>query len=62
MEVLLNGKPTIEEAFAQIDAQEARRSMINMEKSNERVPKSIQKMIAQPAFPITLRNIIFRAH
>jgi len=58
MELLLNGKQTIEEVFAQIDAQEARRRMISSEQSNERVPKPIQKIIAKPEFPITLRNIL----
>lgn len=58
MEVLLNGKPTIEKVFAQIDAQQARSVMTNMEQSNERVPKPIQNIIAQPAFPLNLRNIL----
>ena len=62
MEVLLNGKQTIEEVFAQIDVQEARNLMISKEQSNERVPKPIQKMIAQPAFPVTLRNILLSAN
>lgn len=62
MEVLLNGKPTLEAAFAQIDAQDARRAMTNMEQSNERVPKPIQKMITQPAFPVTLKNILLSAN
>ena len=62
MEVLLNGKQTIEEVFAQIDVQEARSLMISKEQSNERVPKPIQKMIAQPAFPVTLRNILLSAN
>jgi hypothetical protein len=58
MKLLLNGKSTLEEVFAQIDAQEARNLMTNKEQSNERVPKPIQKMINQPAFPLTLRNIL----
>jgi hypothetical protein len=62
MELLLNGKQTIEEVFAQIDAQEARRRMISSEQSNERVPKPIQKIIAKPEFPITLRNILLSAN
>jgi hypothetical protein len=62
MEVLLNGKPTIEEVFAQIDAQKARSVMTNTEQSNERVPKPIRNMIAQPAFLVNLRNILLRAN
>ena len=62
MEVLLNGKPRLEEAFAQIDAQEARKSMTNMEQLNERIPKPIQNMITQPTFPVTLRNILLSAN
>jgi hypothetical protein len=62
MELLLNGKQTIEEVFAQIDAQEARRRMISSEQSNERVPKPMQKIIAKPEFPITLRNILLSAN
>ncbi len=62
IEVLLNGKQTIEEVFAQIDVQEARNLMISKEQSNERVPKPIQKMIAQPAFPVTFRNILLSAN
>ena len=61
MELLLNGKSTLEEVFAQIDAQEARNLMTSKEQSNERVPKPIQKMINQPAFPLTLRNILLSA-
>lgn len=61
MELLLNGKHTLEEVFAKIDAQEARNLMTSKEQSNERVPKSIQKMINQPAFPLTLRNILLSA-
>ena len=62
LEVLLNGKPRLEEAFAQIDAQEARKSMTNMEQLNERIPKPIQNMITQPTFPVTLRNILLSAN
>jgi len=61
MELLLNGKSTLEEVFAQIDAQEARNLMTSKEQSNERVPKPIQNMINQPAFPLTLRNILLSA-
>lgn len=43
MELLLNGKTTLEEVFAQIDAQEARNLMTSKEKSNERVPIPIKK-------------------
>jgi len=62
MEVLLNGKQTIEEVFAQIDDLEVRSFMTNMNQSNERLPKPIQKMISQPAFPMNLRNILLRAN
>jgi hypothetical protein len=43
MELLLNGKTTLEEVFAQIDAQEARNLMTSKEQSNEQVSIPIKK-------------------
>ena len=53
-EVLLQGKPTLEECFAQIDAEAVRKEMEAIQMAPDRVPRNILQIIAAPAFPNTL--------
>ncbi len=52
--VLLNGQPTLEECFAQIDAQAVRKEMEAAQMWLDRVPQNIRQLIASRAFPDAL--------
>lgn len=54
LKVLLNGQPTLEECFAQIDAEAVRKEMEAAQMWPDRVPQNIRQLIAAPAFPDAL--------
>lgn len=54
MKILLNGRATLEERFADIDIETVRAEFNASQVSPEKVPRKIREMIAAPEFPITL--------
>ena len=51
LKTLLNGQATLEERFAQIDAETVRKELRTVQGSLEKVPPKIRQLIALPAFP-----------
>lgn len=60
MDILLNGKKTLEELFADIDATMVRRNLQQAQKSCEKIPAKIKKMIALPVFPEIISDIFVK--
>ena len=54
LKILLQGKLTLEECFAQIDADTVRKEMQAAQIWPDRVPRNIRKLIAAPVFPNAL--------
>jgi hypothetical protein len=61
MKILLNGKPTLEERFAEIDIAAVRKQLNDSQKSLEKIPATIKKIISKPRFPQIIANL-FRAN
>jgi hypothetical protein len=61
LKVLLNGHATLEECFAQIDINTVRSEMLAAQKSLEKVPPKIRRLIALPAFPAVLCALFQKA-
>jgi len=57
MELLLDGKATLEELFANIDAGTVRKQLLDAQKNPEKIPAKIKKIIAMPEFPQIINNI-----
>ncbi len=57
MKILLNGKSTLEELFADIDLTLVRKHLRNSQSSWERIPAKIKKIISEPQFPQTITHI-----
>lgn len=51
MRILLDGKATLEERFAQIDASLIRKELAKLSANSDKVPPRIKKLISQPDFP-----------
>jgi len=51
MRILLDGKATLEERFAEIDARLIRKELAKLSVSSDKVPPRIKKLIRQPDFP-----------
>lgn len=51
MDMLLNGKNSLEEVFAEIDVEEVRAEMTRDSDDEERVPAQVRRMIKQENFP-----------
>lgn len=51
LKILLNGQATLEERFAQVDAETVREELRTAQGSMEKVPAKIPELIALPAFP-----------
>lgn len=60
MELLLDGKATLEELFANIDTQTVRKQLLDAQKNPEKIPTKIKKIIAMPEFPQNITNIFHR--
>lgn len=59
MEILLNGKSSLEELFADIDVKEVRNELINSQENIEKVPAKLKKLTQKPDFPKLLKNYYF---
>ena len=54
MDIILDGKPSIEARFAEIDTHIVRRELHNNRVTPEKVPAEIKKLIKLPGLPDTL--------
>jgi len=61
LEILLNGQATLEERFAQIDAQTVREELEAAQGSLEKVPPKIRQLIALPTFPEAISQLFQKA-
>jgi hypothetical protein len=57
MDVLLTGKPTLQERFAQIDIETVRRELRNSQETCEKIPVELKRMIGLPRFLQNLSRI-----
>ena len=57
MKILLNGQPTLEARFAEIEITSVRKQLNDARKSLEKIPATIKKLISQPRFPLSIANI-----
>jgi hypothetical protein len=58
LKALLNGQPSLERRFAQIDAQIVRTELLAAQYSPEKIPGKIHRLIATPDFPETIAELI----
>ena len=61
LKTLLNGHATLEERFAQIDAETVRKELRTVQGSLEKVPPKIRQLIALPAFPEAICGLFQKA-
>ena len=61
LKVLLQGRATLEERFAQIDIDVVRKELLVAQASLEKVPSKIRQLIAVPAFPQTISHLFQKA-
>lgn len=61
LKTLLNGHATLEERFAQIDAETVRKELRTVQGSLEKVPQKIRQLIALPAFPEAICGLFQKA-
>ncbi len=61
LKILLNGKPTIEDVFAEIEIETLREDFRNAQDSPEKIPSELKQLIAAPDFPDKLVNIVKKA-
>jgi hypothetical protein len=61
LKTLLNGQATLEERFAQIDAETVREELRTVQGSLEKVPPKIRQLIALPAFPEAICSLFQKA-
>ncbi len=57
MKILLDGKPNLEARFAEIDIASVRKQLSDSQKSLEKIPATIKKIISTPRFPQIIANI-----
>ena len=57
MRILLNGKATLQERFAEIDVAMVRQELATLNKSWERVPQKIKKIIRMSHLPEALASV-----
>ena len=50
MDILLEGKKSIEEVFAEIDAEDVRKEMNSSSEEQEKIPTHVKKMIKSKNF------------
>ncbi len=60
VKILLDGKPTLEARFAEIDIASVRKQLNDSRKSMEKIPATIKKIVAKPRFPQLITHL-FRA-
>ena len=61
MKILLDGKPTLEARFAQVDPQAVRKELSDSQESLEKIPATIKKIISKPEFPQIIADIFRNA-
>jgi hypothetical protein len=61
LKTLLNGQATLEERFAQIEAETVREELRTVQGSLEKVPPKIRQLIALPAFPEAICGLFQKA-
>ncbi len=61
LKILLNGQPTLEERFAQIDIKTVRRELQLAQASLEKIPSKIRQLIALPSFVDTISRVFQKA-
>ena len=57
MKILLDGKPNLDARFAEIDITSVRKQLSDSQKSLEKIPATIKKIISRPRFPQIIANI-----
>jgi len=57
MELLLEEKASLEELFAEIDAETVRKQLLEAQSNPEKIPAKIKKLIAAPKLPEIIANI-----
>jgi hypothetical protein len=60
VKILLDGKPSLEARLAEIDIESVRKQLNDSRKSLEKIPVTIQQIIAKPRFPQLITDL-FRA-
>lgn len=61
LEILLNGQPTLEARFAQIEVGSVRNELQDAQDSLEKMPSKIRQLIALPTFPEDVRGLFQKA-
>jgi hypothetical protein len=61
MTILLNGKGSIEEVFAQIEIDTLRKTFREAQNDPEQIPDKLKPIIAMPDFPGKFLNLVEKA-
>jgi len=61
MEILLNGKTSLEEVFAEIEIHTLREAFAKAQDAPDRIPAQLKPFIAMPDFPEKLVNMVEKA-
>ncbi len=61
MKILLDGKPSLEARFAEVDTQAVRKQLNDAGEYPEKIPATIRKIISQPQFPQIIANVFCNA-
>ena len=57
LEIILNGHETLEDRFAEIDAEIVRQELLKSRVSSEKIPSMIKKIIKKPKLPNALVSL-----
>ena len=58
MKILLNGQPTLQALFAQIDPATVRQELAQAQQNSERVPRALKRFIARLPSPAPIKNFL----
>ena len=61
LKILLNGQPTLEKVFAEIDIDTLRKTLREAQADPEKIPAKLQPLIALPDFPAQLVTMVEKA-
>ena len=61
MKILLNGKPSLEAVFAEVEIDTLRKAFREAQDDPERIPAKLKPIIAMPDFPEKLVNMVEKA-
>jgi hypothetical protein len=59
--ILLNGKPSLEAVFAEVEIDTLRKAFRDAQDDPERIPAKLKPIIAMPDFPVKLVNMVEKA-